>query len=403
MTDKPVTIRGLIALLLLMQFIHVFDGVMVTPLAPDFATALGFPVSKAGFITSAYAFAAAIAGFIAALFLDRFSRKRALLFCLAGLGLATLACAFAWSLESMIAFRFLAGLFGGPMFGVCMAYASDYVPPNQRGRAMGRLMNAFPLVSILGVPLGLELAHLFTWQAPFYAVVLMAIVGGAIGVWRLPYQPPHIDAARNLRQQLVTIGALLRQPTVWAAYGMSALAMLAGFLLIPHIAPYVMMNLSYPREMLGMLYLAGGVATLLAQYASGWMVDRTSATTVSLIFGVLFMLNLYQGFVLPSAWAPIIVTFGLFMVCLSGRGVASQALASQVPPPARRGAYMGIQGALIQMAMGLGGYISSRIVTTDGALLHNVDTVAWAAIAISAVIPFLFWYVETHVRKRGAH
>src|ERR1700723_2171713 len=83
--------RSLIFFVGAIQFVNILDFMMVMPLGPDFARALNIPASQIGLIGGAYTFAAAISGLIAALFLDQFARKRALLFFLFGLMSMTLA------------------------------------------------------------------------------------------------------------------------------------------------------------------------------------------------------------------------------------------------------------------------------------------------------------------------
>ena len=54
-------------------------------------------------------------------------------------------------------------------------------PPARRGRAMGAVMGAFSVASVLGVPLGLRLARLGGWRLPFLAVAALGVVVGVLG------------------------------------------------------------------------------------------------------------------------------------------------------------------------------------------------------------------------------
>jgi predicted MFS family arabinose efflux permease len=135
--------RNIILLVGLMQFVNILDFMMVMPLGPDFAVALGIPTHDIGLIGGIYTFAAAISGLIAALFLDRYSRKSMVLLMLSGLVIATCAGALAWNTSSMLAIRMIAGIFGGPLMSLALALIADYVPPERRGRAMGKVSGAF--------------------------------------------------------------------------------------------------------------------------------------------------------------------------------------------------------------------------------------------------------------------
>ena len=44
---------------------------------------------------------------------------------------------------------------------------------------------------------------------------------------------------------------------------MKALSRFSAFLMIPQFSAYLLLNLGFPRERLGMLYFAGGVTALV--------------------------------------------------------------------------------------------------------------------------------------------
>src|SRR5688500_6667798 len=131
---------------------------MVMPLGPDFAEALGIKNSRLGLVGGSYTAAAALSGIAGSFFLDRFDRRKALAVALAGLILGTALGGFSIGFRTMIAARVIAGLFGGPATSISLAILADVVPPERRGRAMGFVMGAFSIASILGVPAGLEMA-----------------------------------------------------------------------------------------------------------------------------------------------------------------------------------------------------------------------------------------------------
>ena len=91
------------------QFVNIWDFVMVMPLGPDFARALDIPISRLGLLGGAYTAAAAVAGILGSTFLDRFDRRPALSIAMTGLVLGTLAGGLAWSFPTLLAARFLAG------------------------------------------------------------------------------------------------------------------------------------------------------------------------------------------------------------------------------------------------------------------------------------------------------
>ena len=96
-----------------------------------------------------------------------------------GLVLATFTGGLATGLGSMLAARLLAGFFGGPATSLALSIVADQVPPERRGRALGSVMSAFSVASVLGVPAGLELARIGGWRLPFFAVAGIGLALGA--------------------------------------------------------------------------------------------------------------------------------------------------------------------------------------------------------------------------------
>ena len=70
--------RLIIFLVGAVQFVNILDFMMVMPLGPDFARALGISTAHLGLIAGSYTAAAAVAGIVGARFLDRFDRRKAL-------------------------------------------------------------------------------------------------------------------------------------------------------------------------------------------------------------------------------------------------------------------------------------------------------------------------------------
>src|SRR5258708_5971884 len=75
------------------QFANVMDFMIVMPLGPQYQRELHITPKQFGFLVAVYGFSSSLSGLLAAWFLDRFDRKRALLFLYGGFSLATLLCA----------------------------------------------------------------------------------------------------------------------------------------------------------------------------------------------------------------------------------------------------------------------------------------------------------------------
>lgn len=394
----PLSERTLAFLVGAVQFVNILDFVIVMPLGPDFAAALGIPMSLIGVVGGSYTAAAAVAGLIGSLFLDRYDRRSALGLAMLGLMLGTAAGGLANGLAGLLAARIVAGLFGGPATSIALAIIADSVPPERRGKAMGAVMGAFAVASVLGVPAGLELARLLGWRAPFFAVAALSLLVTVGVLWRLPPLREHLRKARTVSTQ--PRGPLLDQLSVLSLTG-TALVMLGVFSIVPNISAFVQHNLGYPREHLGMLYLVGGAASFVVMRLVGALVDRYGATPLVGLGTILFAGATVATFVVPEPPLPVLPLFVLFMLSGSVRNVPLQALASRVPRPEQRARFMSAQSATQHLASSVAASGASLFLDADpsGRLL-GMDRVGTAAALLSLAIPMVARAVELKVRAR---
>ncbi len=402
MTDERQPIKESLIIFIagLVQFVNMVDFIMVMPLGPDFAHALGIKLSDIGLIGGSYALAAAAAGLIGSFYLDNYSRKRVLIFFLTGLGFATLGGAIAWSKESMIAARILAGICGGPLGAVSIALVADYIPPQRRGAAMGKVMGAFSLASILGIPAGLEMARLLSWHAPFIATSALCFAALGLVAYLLPNHKPFTNNVL-LRNRLKAIKTLLSDRAVLWSYVLMVLSMFAAFILIPNISAHIQINMSYPRAQLGLLYFVGGFISLFTMRWAGQLVDKTSSSLVSVLSTALFTVVAYVGFIHYTHSIPVLVIFTAFMVAMTTRNICGQTLFSKIPAPEFRGAYNSLQNVVIYVTQGIAAWFASIIlVEEDGALL-NVPVLGWIALVLSLFIPPLFYLIEKSMKTQN--
>ena len=71
--------RFVLVVLTAIQFTNILDFVIMMPLGPQLMRIFSISPQQFGFVVSAYTLSAGVSGFLAAFFLDRFDRKKALL------------------------------------------------------------------------------------------------------------------------------------------------------------------------------------------------------------------------------------------------------------------------------------------------------------------------------------
>lgn len=370
------------------QFTHVMDYMILMPLGSHLMRV--FDISPAQFsrLVAAYSIAAALTGFIGGFLLDRYDRKRALLFLYTGFGLSTLACALAPTYHFLLLARFAAGAFGGLAGSVVTAAASDVVPPERRGAAMGVVMTAFPIASVLGVPSGLALAGAFEWHAPFFLLAAMSLVIGLIG-WRvLPPLPPHPVDTHPWQQ----MREICTHPIHLRGFALSAMLVFAGGCIIPFMAPSMVTNVGLTEAQLPLVYLAGGAFTFFTMPWFGRLSDRHDklhvfATITALACAATVVLTHLPP--VPVAIALVITT--LFMIGMSGRFPPAMALITNSVEARYRGGFMSVNSAVQQGASALANTVAGIFVTREivSGRLEGYPRVGYLAVLAFAAAVYL--------------
>jgi predicted MFS family arabinose efflux permease len=390
--------RTILLLVAAVQFVNVLDFVMVVPLGPDFASALGIPMSSLGLVTGSYTLAAAAAGAAGSGFLDRFDRRTALAFAMAGLVLATAAAGLATGLPTLLAARVAAGLFGGPATSLSFAIVSDSVPAERRGRAMGVVMGAFSVATVLGVPAGLWMAQAGGWRTPFLAVAGLGAVVAAGALFLMPAMRGHLVHAQAAAARGY---AFLREPAALLSLTATATTMAATFALVPNLAAFLQFNAGLPRERLGLLYMVGGTLSFAVLRGVGRAIDRFGAPRVATAGTAVMLANLALDFAPAEPLLPAWALFVLFILANSIRNPSLSTLASRVPRASERARFQSTQSAVQNLASAGGALLSSVLLATEeGGRLVGMWRVAAFAGALSLALPLLLGAVQPRVLRR---
>jgi len=364
----PARERLVLWLLALTQFTVIMDFMVMMPLAPQLMTAFTITPAAVSGAVSAYAWCAGLSGLAAAMYIDRFDRKKLLLTMFALFSVSNLACAAAPNFHVLVLSRAFAGLTGGVLGAIVMAIIGDLIPANRRGAATGIVMTSFSMAAVIGVPSGVMLAAHFGWASPFYILVLCSLPILVLAARVLPALDGHVARRAPLSAMLPDLIALYRVPNHLKAFLLSAVNMATGMMVIPFISPVLVSNVGLKPAEITYVYLAGGIATFFTARMVGKWSDRIGAhkvyRTLSLLF-ILPVLFITHMPVIPLAG--VMLFFPFFMVLASGRNIPLQALMTIVPDPSRRGAFLSANAAVQQVGTGLGALLGGLTLTTDAA------------------------------------
>ena len=374
------------------------------PLGPEFIQALNINTHQFGLLLSSYTFAAAIAGIFATYYVDRFERRQLLLSLYACFIVATLACGLAPSYETLFIARAFAGAFGGILGSLVQTIVADSIPFERRGKALGTVMAAFSVSTVAGVPLSLFLAHHITflgWRAPFIFIALISLLILYLGYRNIPKIAGHLDHVHE-GSRLSQILEIVLAHQHLKAFIFMAFIMITGFSVIPYIALYLTSNVGINSSYISLIYLCGGVATLMSSRFIGHMADQYGKVKVFRFLALVSLVPLLVTTNLPVTplWL-VLINSTAFFILVSGRMIPAMAMVSQVVENKIRGTFMSLIGSVQMFASGIATVLAGMLVTigAEGKMEHY-DIVGYGAAFCGLITIWLVGYIHSDSKKR---
>jgi predicted MFS family arabinose efflux permease len=384
------TEKFVLAILACINFVHIMDAMIIMPLGDIFMKLFQINPTQFAYLVSAYSFAAFFSSLLAALVIDRFDRRMALIFVFTGFTIGTLLCGIANSYLFLLGMRFVTGFFGGVMGALALSIVSDMFSYERRGTALGILTAGFSAAAALGVPCGLFLADKFTWNAPF---ITIGGLGGIILIFIIIKFPRLVD---HMASGIITRPKQIMQSIFYDRNQVNALILgmvliLGHYIIIPFIAPYMTRNVGFSQSQITLIYFFGGVLTVFTSPFVGKLTDRfTPRSTFSVIMLLSFVPVIWITHMKPTPVPVALIATSLLFILGSGRMIAPQTMITASVGPTTRGSFMSIKSALQQLAIAVASILSGGIITFgEGESLENYNIVGYISIILCVFALFL--------------
>ncbi|HEY4287456.1 MAG TPA: MFS transporter [Puia sp.] len=392
-----------ITIISLLQFTIILDFMVMAPLGAELIRILKISPSQFGWVVSAYAFSAGIAGILAAGFADKFDRKKMLLFFYAGFIVGTLLCGIAPDYHFLLLARMVTGFFGGVLFSINMAIVADLFPLEKRGRVMGFVQMAFAVSQVLGIPVGLYFANEFGWHMPFLMIVGVCVpVGVVIVRWMKPIDS-HLKERAVLRP-MVHLRRTGSQKRYLRAFSATALLSTGGFLMMPYSSTFLVRNVGIDEKVLPVVFVVAGFVGLFMGPLIGKLSDRVGKFRMFIAGSLLasLIVPIFSALSVTPLWEVLILN-SLMYTAVFSRLIPSQALISGVPDAKDRGAFMSINSSIQQLGGGIASVIGGWIIGQNAAgLLVHYNVLGWVTIAAFFACAVLMYAVNGYVMAKSA-
>jgi DHA1 family inner membrane transport protein len=269
-------------------------------LLPDVAGDIGVSIPLAGHVISAYALGVVVGAPVIAVLAARLPRRMLLLALMAAFAAGNFASALASDYGWLVVLRFLTGLPHGAYFGVASLVAADMAQPNQRARAVGRVMLGLTVATLLGVPLATSFGQTLGWRAAFAAVGVIGSLAILL-IWRfIPAVSADADAS-PLRE----LGAL-RRLQVWLTLGIGAIGSGGMFAVYSYITPMLVDVAGIRESIVPFVLCVFGTGMIIGNLVGSRLADSALLPTIG---GVLIWNAIVLGlliFTAGHAWLAVI-------------------------------------------------------------------------------------------------
>jgi len=202
------------------SFLSPFMGSAVNLAIPSIGREFQTGATVLSWVVSSFILATAVLLLPFGRMADIVGRRKVFILGMAVFSVSSFICAAAWSIEALIAFRFVQGIGGAMIFGTSIAILTTVYPPEERGRVLGiNVASTYTGLSV-GPVLGGVLNHQFGWASIFYLTGALAAATFVFAAARLKGEWAEAKGERFDRR-----GAALYMVGLTAfLYGLSSIA-----------------------------------------------------------------------------------------------------------------------------------------------------------------------------------
>ncbi|MET7834727.1 MFS transporter [Micromonospora sediminicola] len=340
------------------------DTFVVAGVLPEVARDLDVSVASAGWVSTVFALAYAVAAPVLGAVTGRWERRTVLLLSLAGFTVGNVASALAPDLPLLLGARVLTAVSAALYVPAASASAAALAAPERRGRAMAVVLGGLSAATVAGVPFGTWLAADLRWQATFW--LLAALGAGCAAAVSVGLPAMRLPAGPGLAARL----APLRQGRVGAAVLTTALFMTGGYLALTYVGALLAPATDGDGTLLAVLLLVFGVPGVIGTVLGGRATDRWGARPVLLasVAGlalVLATLPLTRQALLPATLA--MAAWGL--TAMATQPAQQHRLFTVAPGSGPL--LLSLNSSATFLGIALGGFLGNRVLRHGGE--HAVD------------------------------
>lgn len=313
---------------------------VVSPIIPLYAKDFGVSATMVGLTLTVFALARLVLNVPAGIIADRYGRRVLLVGGPVLTAIGMFGSGHAGSIETLLAWRFVAGAGSAFYMSGAMIYLIDIAPPHKRTRYVATNQWALSVGVALGPSIGGVIADAYGLAAPFTAVAALAVLTAIYAALRLPETRDAAAAAEAAAEpdaaQTTALMFLRSRPFLLVGFSTMTIFMTRAGTRGTMMPLHASEALAWGPAEIGVVFTLTGLVTLTTLMPAAWAADRIGRRHVILFSGVFAGLG---AVLVGSVATPLGFVVGNVVMSL-GTGTAGPAPAAYVAdiaPAGRRG------------------------------------------------------------------
>ena len=350
-------------------------------LLPDIAADLGETISFTGLMITGYAWIVAVMSLPLTVLTAKLERRRLLLMLLAFFAVCHFAALWIDNFAALMSSRVGVALTHSIFWSIMTPLAARMAPLGKRAVGLAAVMGGTIIATVLGVPIGTQLGHMFGWQETFFLIGVMASA-----VWLLIYKT--LPVCKSTRAgSLRSLPDLLRRPPLLQLYALTVITMLGQFAVYSYISPILTGVAGYSDADVVTVLFIFGIAGILGTVLSSRFVDRYPSASLVLPLVLIAVSHIGLNYFAQDriALLGLCVLWGAAMtsICMAFQTVLLNVASDAADVAAS------LYSGIFNIGIGGGAFIGSQVSESFG--FAPVPFVGAALVSISIALVLVVW------------
>ncbi|WP_075258218.1 MFS transporter [Herbaspirillum camelliae] len=201
--------------------------------------------------------------------------------------------------------RFAMGLTYACFWAVAASTAVQLAPPDRHARALSIVVSGLTVAMVLGGPAGTFISEATGWRGGFWAVAAVTAVAAVAGFLVLPRKAPGDAQEQDLKTELLA----MRRPVLWLALATTAATTAAYMGTFGYLGALLLDVSKLPARWLPAVLTLFGVGAFIGLTIGGRTADRRPFTTLLTGIVGLILVSASIAMLAPDAVATVSLVF----------------------------------------------------------------------------------------------